>query len=261
MLLRRHLVTEREFNESFSWFRGVRGRVVLDLAMRCKWVAVDTGRHLVVTERGSRIAAGRDPRERLRLQLFDIVLASRPSWRALVRRGRRVVERYTDVDTQQCLEEAGLFTNDEDAVKWWDGLLGAIGGEIGQLANLEVGREGEGLSLELEARRTGVAPVWMAIEDSFAGYDILSQVARGDSRSLMIEVKTSTQFWERALFDITSNEWETLRAAENAVLHLWSLAYRPPKHFTLTIAALEGHVPRNSGKGFWRITRIPFQIE
>jgi hypothetical protein len=91
-----------------------------------------------------------------------------------------------------------------------------------------------------------------------AGYDIRSQISSCCNQPLLIEVKASTQDWANAKLHLTRHEWDVLSGEHNAVIHLWSLARRPPEHAIIPISEMAAHIPANQGGGEWESAECPF---
>jgi hypothetical protein len=73
----------------------------------------------------------------------------------------------------------------------------------------EIGRSGEKMSFDHEWKRTGLKPIWQAVESNLAGFDILSVTDSINNAKLQIEVKATTSEINYAKVHITRNEWET----------------------------------------------------
>ncbi|MGH2502789.1 MAG: protein NO VEIN domain-containing protein, partial [Ktedonobacterales bacterium] len=197
---------------------------------------------------------------RLRVQLRDMLLFAPPSWIGLVDRGRSSVRRYANRDTVQCFQDAGLLTEADPVVaSWWDEVANHTRLKR-QKRLLEIGRQGEWLSMEYEEHRVGRRPHWMSLDSTDAGYDLISLVERGSEEPLVIEVKASEEPWEFAYFHLSRNEWAVLSAQRHAMIHLWSLAFRHPFHHILDIKTLAAHIPNDMGTGKWEAVRVPFQV-
>ena len=117
--------------------------------------------------------------EELRQTLFRFAIRLRPFWAKISFLGRDRVRAVLSGDQTQCLRYAGLLGPiDESVRRWWDELAGHFRAEQSQKL-LEIGRQGEQLSFQLEVetlKELGISesPVWISLEDNTAGYDILS---------------------------------------------------------------------------------------
>ena len=240
-------------------FRGVAQSDVVETLRRLSLVDEDADHRLKPSPLGRDLLV-KPPSLRIRLQVQKLIDTENPQWLALATQGRRVLLRYVDANITQCLEEAGLTDDsDPEVVSWWDGVAARFRG-IDDLRRTEIGRHGERLSVEFEAARTGVQPKWVALEQSDAGYDILSRVSRTDPETLVIETKASEKPWATAQFFVSRNEWETLISHVNAAVHLWSLATDPPDRCILDTDQLTLHVPKDHESGRWQNFRCPFSV-
>ncbi len=97
----------------------------------------------------------------------------------------------------------------------------------------------------------GVPPYWQGFESNFAGYDLLSQIDRGDHRRLLIEVKTSVSRVKDASFFVTRHEWDTALRSDHYLFHLWAL--KPsPNLLVVEAAELRPNIPADQGSGVWK---------
>lgn len=201
----------------------------------------------------------------LRGILGKYVRLFRPIWILGAPKGRHWCRRSVDEDTEQCLLDAGLLDESPspEVVDWWDNLAAVVRGERAA-ASLEVGRAGEKLTLEHEgarlvARGMGhLVPVWVAVEDNTAGYDIRSWSSATDGSTIprLIEVKAFSG--SRARFFLSRHEWETaLRYPDRYCFHIWDLESRAL--LEMGVAEMEGHVPSDQGRGSWGSVEITIQ--
>jgi hypothetical protein len=256
--LHEHPISERQFYEDFSDWDGVCGQHVLKVAFDAGWVDKNPDDTLFVTPGGEELSNIGDPANRLRSEVMRLIDLLKPSWIRLAVRGRKAVETYAPPEAAQCLRESGLLTSVENSIiEWWDSL--AIPDRAkNNLKLLGIGRRGEKLSTQYETMRTGHCPDWIAIDNSDAGYDILSRVSQENDSALMVEVKASEMAWEYADFYLSRNEWLVLSEAPHATLHLWSLKSEPPLMVPISMAQLRNHIPCDAGSGVWLQVRIPF---
>ena len=252
--LREELVTDIPF------FRGIPIQELLDVVEKGDWVQYGDDGQMMVTEAGKNIAIVDDPVTRLRKQVMTLVTTLNPPWISIINLGRGSLASYVPPEELQCLEEAGLLDSVQDEiVRWWDEL--ALRGRAERESRLlEIGRIGEKLSFDFEERRTGVRPKWIALEYTDAGYDLLSIISSEDPSRLLIEVKTSNQLWENAVLLLTRNEWAALESSRNAVIHLWAIAYDPPRHLVIDIEGFKSHIPSDKGNGEWVKMKCPFSV-
>ncbi len=82
----------------------------------------------------------------------------KPTWASLIPRGRRETLAYLPVDVRQCFNEAYLSSGyDEQVVAFWDRAANLSRGRTDDIL-LQIGREGERLSIAYETERTGRVP-------------------------------------------------------------------------------------------------------
>jgi Domain of unknown function (DUF3883) len=229
-------------------------RACLELA----WIEVQPDGLLSVTVRGERAAIARSPQAGLRTMLVDFIEVEQPPWLQLVPYGRRETLLQAPPGVRQVFVEAGLaYGDDDETVRFWDALAARARG-LRDGALTEIGRRGERLTLQYERHRTGVEPKWIALEASSDGYDVLSRVSMSDTRRMTIEVKTSEQSVEFALFHLTRNEWENACCSSAHRFHLWSLTSSKSQLAVLTVEQVWLHVPSDRCSGIWKTVSIPF---
>lgn len=240
-------------------FHNVRIEDVLTVSHNAGWITATNDDVLVATDEGIALIESGSPQLRMRVQVECLINLMNPDWAAMAVQGRQALLRYTDPNVRQCFKEAGLADGyDADIVEWWDRLAGRYR-SVKDYKYTEIGRQGERLSCDHEYSRTGIQPNWIALEDSEAGYDMVSQISADDDTRLLIEVKTTTQSWDSAVFYISRHEWDILSQADHAVIHLWCVQDVPAQHATITLTDLEGHVPADCGAGEWKKFCCPFR--
>ncbi len=155
------------------------------------------------------------PEERAAFQqtIDTWVRRSRPAWVGIVPLGRAKVLETLDENMRQCLTIGGLLDNDPDALRWWEALSSWARRDLAdRLAAL--GRAAEERCLARERvllAGTGHEPIWVAIEDNTAGYDVRSwrpgDIAeeRETWRRHYIEVKSSVG---GEAIHLPRSEWE-----------------------------------------------------
>ena len=230
----------------------------ISLASALGWLARDNTGHLHPTEAGLTAHPDGARSTRLRFQLHAFILQTKPSWSALLCRGRREAAAMLPAEIRQCLQDAGLLDGtDADTVQWWDSLAVAARTES-QHELLTIGRFGERLSLKYEHNRIGVDPLWQALESNAAGYGILSWVAPSRPERLLIEVKCSVLTQNTARLHITRFEWQTACTVNHSVFHLW-LVRPDARHLWIrTTDQVRPHVPEDHGDGEWESVCIPY---
>lgn len=231
---------------------------VLDACLRLRWVEISSEGVLALTARGARAFAADSERQKLRFLVFDHVDAENPPWLQLASAGRREMLSQAPSGIRQVFVEAGLaYGDDEDVIAFWDNLAARARG-LRSAVLTEIGRRGERLTIAHEFRRTGVRPKWVALESTFDGYDVLSQLSFDDRRRLTIEVKASEQPINRAFFHISRNEWDTAEECLHHEFHLWDLSATTPRIAILPVLELAKHIPSDGGEGTWKETAVPF---
>jgi hypothetical protein len=201
--------------------------------------------------------------------ISTVILLDVPDWAKLVTLGRnKFIRRLRDDeyrDIRSVFREARLLGDppDLDDVKWWDALQTYVRLQKDLEFN-ERSRDAELLSLEHEKRelaRAGIdrAPVWMAIDDNTAGYDILSyRPAKYGPINKLIEVKSTIA--NPPVFVITRNEWEqALKFGEAFVFQIWVFSKMPPHFHERSVAEVAPHIPADSGRGKWRNAAVPLK--
>lgn len=189
------------------------------------------------------------------------VIAQNEVWIRTASLGRQKFVQKLDRDQSSCFRCAGLLDEppSTETVRWWDALQ-SHGRQLTDEQRLLQGREAEQRSLKYEQSRLGemgisLRPVWMAIEDNTAGYDILSY-DHGTSAPVarLIEVKSSKS---GDSFYLTKNEWRTaLKFKDRYVFHIWDL--RHDLLYELRAPAIAPFIPVDTDQGEWTDARIAF---
>jgi hypothetical protein len=198
--------------------------------------------------------------------ISTVILLDVPDWAKLVTLGRgKFIRRLRDEeyrDIRSVFREARLLDDPPglDDVKWWDALQSHVRLQKDLEFN-ERSREAELMSLKHEKRELAKAgidrePVWMAIDDNTAGYDILSyRPGEYGPVNKLIEVKSTIA--NPPVFIITRNEWEqALKFGEAFVFQIWVFSKIPPQFHERSVAEVAPHIPADSGRGKWRNAAI-----
>jgi hypothetical protein len=242
----------------FSEWHGIAMQSVLGVADSAGWIVRNQVGEYCLSATGEDLANQPTPIAALREMVMQLALELKPSWMRLAVRGRTAVLEYAPPEVVQCLTESGLGrSTDLATVCWWDRFSGAGRSGTDQ-KRLEEGRRGERLSYEYERLRTGFEPRWVALENSGAGYDLLSVVSRTDSTPSIIEVKTTTETWSSGKFWLTRNEWTILSQSEHARLHLWSVDGGFVWFCVVEAQGLSTHIPFDQGAGTWEVLSARF---
>ncbi len=259
-LIDRSPITRTTLLNDFATFHGVSIQQLIDIALIGKWVQQDSLGNLFLTSQGRDLILNRDPNIRLRRQVCSLVRTLNPPWISVSVQGRKAFSRYAPAEAVQCFREANMLDSlEEEVLNWWDSIASEFRKDH-EIQRVEIGRRGERLSYSYEYKRIGRAPHWISLEYNGVGYDIKSQVSSEDSAPLLIEVKTSQESWENALFHITRHEWDVLESENQAVLHLWSLSKNLCEHAVVPISLVAPHIPQNQGLGKWEMAMCPFSL-
>lgn len=197
----------------------------------------------------------------MREYLTRLLELDQPVWISAAIRGRNSLVSILPPPVLQCFNFARLLENfpDSHAVTWWDTLTASLRAQ----ENLELkyrGREGERLSFEYEVNRLSelgifTPPRWIAMEDEWAGYDILSYEfsSTGGITNRLIEVKACSG--SNLQIFVSRNEWQQALAAQNAyVLHVWHMP--TGELVELDWKELQAHIPNDLGNGLWQTVRV-----
>jgi hypothetical protein len=206
-----------------------------------------------------------------RVCIATVILLDVPDWAKLVTLGRGIfIKRLRDEeyrDIRSLFREAKLLEEHPDLedVKWWDALQTYVRLQRDLEFN-ERSRDAELRSLEFERAALELAgiekpPVWMAIDDNTAGYDILSYwPGEYGLRNKLIEVKSTVA--NPPAFILSRNEWEqAAKFGESFVFQIWVFPGDPePRLYEKTVREVEPHIPKDVGKGRWKSTSVPLKI-
>jgi hypothetical protein len=247
----------RQIITSFSYFSAIRSTEIAAFAQGTGWIRSSEDGLAALTPQGMRLLsmAGYEPM--LRQALLDHIDSAKPPWVQCAAYGRSRVMSFAGSGVAQIMVEAGLANGYEDeVVAFWDELAARARG-LRDASLSRIGREGEKLTIAYEEARTGQKPTWVAINSNSDGYDVLSIVGGGDTRSLSIEVKTTTQGLASA-FHLSRNEWEMAQERMAHLFHLWDAKSAPAKLAKVSVDEMSGHVPVDTGTGKWESVAIPF---
>lgn len=196
-----------------------------------------------------------------------VMFGEMPAWAKLMTLGRgrfiKSLKRPEYRDIISVFREARLLDEpptDAD-ILWWDLLQRRVRQDFNAEANAR-SRESEKLTLEYERSelaKLGISlePIWTAIEDNTAGYDVTSYRPHGPTlRNLLIEVKSTIASPLR--FVLSHGEWEKADSVGDAYLfHVWDMSKTPPTLHIRTVEQIRKHIPRDSAKGRWKDSFIP----
>lgn len=197
----------------------------------------------------------------MRRFLREMLFNDPPPWIVAVLRGREALRTAMPRSVEQCFAFANLFaaTPEREAVAWWDELVESQRIADGH-ALKDRGRDGERLTMHHELQRLsslGIQkePRWVALDDEWLGYDVLSFELDSSGRIChrLIEVKACSARPLR--FFLTRNEWHRAKEVQDAYrLHVWHLPTE--ELIELGWHDIASHVPLDQGHGSWRETMI-----
>lgn len=188
------------------------------------------------------------------LEIITYLISSHDyPWKQFAHRGRQWVLERLSPNEFQSFKAAGLTEIEmrDEIREWWDCLTTNI-----KTDSLDFGfREWEKRSFELEKKRLASegCPLlckWVALEDNFIGYDILTyQKTINGWQKHYVEVKSS----ETGIFRFHLSYREAavaLRSPDNYSLHFWDTKSE-------TLSELSGmellaHLPVDQGQGKWQ---------
>lgn len=254
----RNALTFPQITSSFAYFGGLPSGEVIETAQALKWLYSNEAGIATITLTGSRLLTLSGYEPMLRQALLDYIDVERPAWVQNATYGRMKVISFVGTEIAQVFIEAGLAHGIDDAViSFWDAMAAMARGQKNDRLGA-IGRRGERLTIAHEEGRTGRKPKWVAIDNNEDGYDVLSIIDASDSRSLLIEVKTSTM-GVTGCFHLTRNEWERAQEAENHTFHLWDMRVNcQPSLAVISPQEMQAHIPSDFGLGNWENVEIPF---
>lgn len=253
-----HFVAKSEFLGGFSNYGTSTAQDVYDTATQLSWICTAESGQIVPTLVGREANVGVDRPAKLRCQLAKIIETSHPAWAALLPKGRKEALAGFPDEIRQCFDEALLLGEvTEDVISWWSGSSGVMRA-VAQRSRVATGIRGEQKTLSYELNRTGQKPRWQGFESMYAGYDVLSIQAHGDTGALKIEVKASERNFKYAEIHVTEHEWITaMQSAGAYMFYIWLFDEGQPRLFIVDSTAVGSHIPANQGRGRWRDTAIP----
>jgi hypothetical protein len=190
---------------------------------------------------------------RIREVLTHLVTSNDYPWKQFSNRGRKWVLGRLSPNELQSFTAAGLTKDmmDDQIREWWDALASRntvespdFGFRIWEKRSFE--KELERLSKE----KCPLFPEWVALEDNFMGYDILTyHKTRGGWQKHYLEVKSSETGITR--FYLSHREAAiATRFTENYSLDFWDVKSGTLRQ--LSGNELLAHLPINQGQGKWQ---------
>lgn len=251
-------MTPDQFKLYFSTYKYSTAEKIIAVVFKGNWAKLSNEGQIELTERGKLISE-LPYKEALLVQLEDLIRNDNPSWGALLAKGRTEARNFLPADACQCFKECGLFDAlTDEIIQFWDTLALAYRNYTHKRMT-EIGRAGEKLSFQHEFERTGLKPLWQAVESNAAGFDLLSVVGDGNPQKLKIEVKATSGNISYAKIHITEHEWATALASLHYIFHLWHIT-ESPTLYKVPIDVMTEHMPLNQGQGSWESVEIPFSI-
>jgi hypothetical protein len=186
---------------------------------------------------------------------IETLIDSQLIWLRTVLLGRTIFIQKLPRDAEQCFRAAGLLEDppSSNVVDWWDRMADRAR-IVSDRDKMVRARTAERLSLNHEIKRLkemGVllSPVWMAIEDNTAGYDILSyDPGQFEPISRLIEVKSTIS--KPIRFYLTRHEWETaLKFGDRYFFHVWDLS--EPQMYEFKATDFLESIPTDNADGKW----------
>ncbi len=257
-LLQRQPLTAPDLLSGLKQLGGMPPSEALALSQVLNWLTVDDAGVLHTTPSGLRVAESGRYELALRRITLDYVELLKPDWLQNAPYGRSRVLAFCPLGVGQILVEAGAAAAPtDDVVAFWDELASIARG-LHDDRMLEIGRQGERLTIAYEQARTGVAPRWVAVDSNQDGYDVLSIKTADDPVRLLIEVKAS-RAGLAGHFHLTRREWDIATESPAYIFHLWDLrAVAAPRLAAVPLYTMADHVPDDAGAGCWEAIRVPF---
>lgn len=197
------------------------------------------------------------------LCIKTLIVEHQPLWAKSMRQGRKRFVQTLNQNDQDVFIAAGLMNDppSSNVVAWWDSVSG-YARLITDIQKMDQARSAERLSLDHEWSRLaciGIArePVWLGLDDNFAGYDVLSYDFLGNEIvNKMIEVKSTTASPLR--FIVTRHEWnQALKIGSAYIFHVWDMTKTPPVLYVRTAEQVAAHIPVDQQDGKWGAAEIP----
>lgn len=195
-----------------------------------------------------------------RFCIESCIFAYQPIWARTIAHGRKSFVQKLERDAAQCFEASGLMEDPPTPVivEWWDSVAGRTR-SLTDAEKMRQARAAESLSLEYERNRLqklGIDrdPIWMSVDNNWAGYDILSfDRSPTGVTSRLIEVKSTVVSPLRIY--LTRNEWtKCLEVGEAYLIHAWDM--KSKRLHVRTAEQIAPHVPEDKGNGRWTTLEI-----
>lgn len=243
---------------------GVNRDTALSFSRQCKWM-LQENEGLSLTKQGQVIV---DSFNGMMIDplLWRKILAvyienCQPAWAQRIPYGRKEAYLIMTIEEQRCFIEADLIdSTNPDVIEWWD-TIAARERVKKDSSLLDIGREGERITMLFEQQRTGIVPDWISVDSNLSGYDILSRRSNNSDDNILIEVKSSHKSIEDAYCIITRHEWETAQRSNNVnryYFYVWILSADKKSLAIIDVARMKQYIPIDSYEGKWEEVSIPF---
>lgn len=235
---------------------------IFDFICECGWASIDNNVP-ILSKRGKEINKLKNQAyydEKMKLMLKDYITIAKPIWAYRIPYGRKEASTFMTKDELSCFNEANLLSDDPNlsAVDWWDDISSLFRGDI-NLKMLQIGRDGEKLTVQFETKRVKRKPIWQSIDSNLSGFDIISTTTEESTDKLFIEVKTTNESIENATFHISENEWNVANKSKYYSFYLWHLNEDVIQLAILSKEDIVQHIPTNNDSGKWESVKIPFR--
>ena len=246
-----------DFNERSKNLNLFKVNDALELGITLGFIEKTKNGKLKLTNQGYAVLRHKKYKEFTYTAILKYAEKHKPLWLKYASFGREKVLQFCSDELKQIFIEGELDCgNTAEIVIFWD-TLAEMARESKKSDNLSIGRLGERLSFIYETERTKEEPIWMALEDNMAGYDILSKKNTDDEIKIKIEVKTSKN--KEGLFFLTKNEWEEAETSKYYYFHLWNInQVSSPQIGIIGKEEVAIHIPKKQNLGEWNQVEIPF---
>jgi len=195
--------------------------------------------------------------------LWTYIEKKQPSWVKYLHKGTKIVTlRIPNSDEKQVFQDLGLFVEPDNItskiIQWW-ARAAIFSRSIINHQLLEIGNEGEILSLKFEKERTGYDPKHVAYHSHSYGYDIESIKDKTDLSPLYIEVKCSLKKFEIAKFYLSRSEYEVCKKqGSRYIFHIWDVSGETKKMITINGDQVLDKAPIDQEGGKWKSFSVAF---
>ena len=232
---------------------------IVKYLIRIKWVKVASSKKLVLTDRGIFVTKQKLRFYKVQLLILDFIKETQPHWVHILRGEKIFALQYIPEGVRQVIQECGLADDaNESTTAFWNEVKNYVSNDDASRTG-EIGHKGERLTIRYEKDRTGVDPLWTAMEDSKAGYDVGSVVSSSDLSLLRIEAKATIVQMSDAIFYISENEWKVATQDGAHRFYLWLIRKSETMLARLDVGDIRSSIPENRGFGAWKKVGIPYK--